>query len=64
MKIIKNRRGSLGKCYYLREPTGRYTEISKEMYDQAKASNAQLYMENFDGCTTSEYTRKGHRVLP
>lgn len=57
LSIIKNRRGSLGKCYYLREPTGRYTEISKEMYDQAKSSNAQLYMENFDGCGTSEYTR-------
>ena len=57
MKIVKNRRGSLGKCFYLREPTGRYTEISKEMYDQAKASNACLYMEKFEGCETSEYTR-------
>lgn len=55
--ILKNRRGPLGRCHYFREPTGRFTELSKMMYEAAKISREKTYYEDFTGCSTSEYVK-------
>lgn len=57
LTVNKNRRGNTGHTYYLREPTGRFSELSTTLYTAAKASNDIIYYKPFDGCKdSSQYT--------
>lgn len=57
LTVNKNRRGGTGHTYYLREPTGRFSELSTTLFTAAKSSNDIVYYKPFDGCKDSaQYT--------
>ncbi len=57
LTVNKNRRGNTGHTYYMREPTGRFSELSTTLFTAAKSSNEILYYKPFDGCErSSQYT--------
>ena len=58
LSIVKNRRGSTGKTKYFREPTGRFSEITRSLYSAAQSSNEILYYKPFEGCESDPvYTK-------
>ena len=57
ISVLKSRRGGTGRAFYLREPTGRFSEISRAMYSIASDAVGQLYLEDFRGASSGFYEK-------